>query len=256
MSRVSALTLLFVLAPALLPAHALAQVPVARPVPISPGPPPPPPPPEPPPPPPDPSQEILDEDAPPIEDMPPPPGTGSPPPAAETIVERPVFTKPPPIPSARRTAIHLGTAYGLEVAREGASSFAMGGGLQLGVEIYWPQIAFELAAAVEAHGDTSTMPDHGFWEAHPMLYVKRPFKDGVWEVFAGYGASPASLHAGDFADDQHLHVFEAGFEDRTTWMYSRLFVRWYAPFDGDLLGAPTAVVGVSVGLFHLSKQKH
>ena len=189
-------------------------------------------------------------------DLPPPDG-GEPPvaPAALPVVEVPTFTKPPKIPSARRTALHLGTAFGLEVARDGDSSFAMGAGAQLGVEIYWPQVAIELAAAFQAHGDTTTMPDHGFWEAHPMVYLKRPFKDGVWEFFAGYGASFASMHAGDFAGDQNVHVFEAGFEDRTLHMYSRLFVRWYAPFEGDLFGAPTAIVGASVGLFAISKQK-
>jgi len=235
-------------------AHAQAAIPVARPVPLYDLPPPPPPPP----PPVEPGQELLDEDPPPMPDLPPPPDTGPPPPPVVTVTEteRPTFSKPPPVPSLRRTGFHLGTTYGLEVARDGASSFAMGGGAQLGVEVYWPWIAIELGLAVQAYGDTSTMPDHGFWEAHPIAYLKKPFKDGVWEFFVGYGVSPASLHAGDFAGDQNLHVVEAGFEDRTTWMYSRLFVRWYAPFDGDLLGAPTAIVGASVGLFHLSKQKH
>ena len=121
--------------------------------------------------------------------------------------------------------------------------------------MFWPQIGFELAAAIQAHGDTATMPDHHFWEAHAIAYVKKPFKSGVWEVFAGYGVSPPSLHAGDFAGDQYIHVLEAGIEDRTTRWYSRLFVRWYAPFDGDLMGAPTAIVAASVGIFRLSKKK-
>ncbi|HEX5058317.1 MAG TPA: hypothetical protein VFV99_03110 [Kofleriaceae bacterium] len=235
-------------------AHAQGAMPVARPVPLYDLPPPPP---EPPPPV-DPSQEILDEDPPPMPDLPPAPDSGPPPPPAVTVsdADRPTFTRPSPVPSLRRTGFHLGTTYGFEVARDGGSSFAMGGGAQLGVEIYWPQIAIELGVAVQAHGDTTTMPDHGFWEAHPMVYLKRPFKDGVWEFFAGYGASPASFHAGDFAGDEAMHVLEAGFEDRTKWMYSRLFVRWYAPFDGDLFGSPTAIVGASVGLFHFSKQKH
>jgi hypothetical protein len=99
------------------------------------------------------------------------------------------------------------------------------------------------------------MPDYGYWEAHPMAYLKKPFKAGVWEVFAGYGVSPSALHEGDFAPGQHVHVVEAGLEDRTSNWYSRLFVRWYSPFDGDLLGAPTTIVGASVGFFHLSKKK-
>jgi hypothetical protein len=156
----------------------------------------------------------------------------------------------------RRVGFHLGTNFGLEVARDGGSSYALGAGAQLGLEIYWPQIGIELAAAIQAHGDPSGMPNYQFWEAHPIAYLKRPFKGGVWEAFAGYGVSPSQLHAGDFGADQHVHVIEAGFEDRTKHWYSRLFVRWYAPFEGDLLGAPTAIVGASVGLFRLSKKKN
>ena len=233
-------------------AHAQGALPVARPVPLYE--PPPPPPPPPPPAPVEPGQELLEQDAPELPELPPPPSSSGPPPAAAvTNVERPTFTKPEPVPSQRRTAFHLGTNFGLEVARDGASSYALGAGAQMGFEVYWPAIGFELAAAIQAHGDTTGMPDYTFWEAHPIAYLKRPFKGGVWEVFAGYGVSPSALHAGDFAPGQNVHVLEAGFEDRTKHMYSRLFVRWYAPFDGDLLGAPTATIGVSVGLFRLSK---
>ena len=246
---------LLVLAPAI--AH--AQFPAARPIPLGPPPPPPPAPVEPPPaadtPPPPPAEELLAEEAPPLDALPPPPEGGPPPVPPPATVPPESFAKPPPVPSSRRTGFHLGTAFGLEVARVGGASYALGAGAQIGWEIYWPQIAFELGAAIQAHGDTTSMPDHGFWEAHPIVYLKKPFKAGVWEVFAGYGVSPSSLHAGDFGGDQHIHVVEAGFEDRTKHWYSRLFVRWYAPFDGELLGAPTTIVGASVGFFHLSKQK-
>jgi hypothetical protein len=233
-------------------AHAQSAPPVARPVPLYELPPPPPPPP---PAPIDPGQVLLDEDAPPLPDLPPPPNPSSAPPPDTMVVDKPVFTKPPPVPSMRRIGFHLGTNFGVEVARAGESSYALGGGAQMGFEIYWPWIGIELAAAISAHGDTGSMPDYGYWEAHPMVYLKKPFKSGVWEVFAGYGVSPAALHEGDFARGQHVHVVEAGFEDRTSNWYSRLFVRWYAPFDGDLVGAPTTILGASVGLFHLSKQK-
>ena len=249
--------LLFAFAALFAPAVHAQGFPLTGPVPLyEPPPPPPPPPPPEPPKPVDPGQEILEEDPLPLDELPPPPNYGPLPADSSVTVEAPVLVKPEPLPSLRRTGIHLGTAFGLEVARDGGSSFAMGAGAQLGVEIYWPAIGIELAVAFQAHGDTTTMPDHGFWEAHPMAYLKRPFKDGVWEAFVGYGASPASFHAGDFVGDQHVHVLEAGFEDRTAWMYSRLFLRWYAPFDGDLFGAPTAIIGASVGLFHLSKPKH
>jgi hypothetical protein len=151
-----------------------------------------------------------------------------------------------------RHAFHLGLGLGLEVAQNGDSAYAIGGGAHLGYEWYWPRIGLELAAAFEAHGDGATMDNEGFWEAHPMAYVKLPFADGVWEFFAGYGATPASLHDGDLLPDTTYHVAELGFEDRTKNWYSRLYVRWYVPFGGDW-SVPTAIVGASVGFFHLSK---
>jgi hypothetical protein len=187
---------------------------------------------------------------PPQADEPPPPPP--PPPETPPRLERPVLQRPRS-PGQLRHALHLGAAFGVEVARAGDAAYAIGAGAHLGWELYWPQFAFELAVAIQAHGDQATVPNEGFWEAHPMAYLKLPFADGVWEVFGGYGVSLPSFHDGDLIPETTYHVLELGFEDRTRSWYSRLYVRLYAPFDGNL-SAPTAIVGATVGFFHLSKQ--
>jgi hypothetical protein len=185
----------------------------------------------------------------PADEPPPPP----PPPDTPPALERPVLERPRSA-SQLRHALHLGAAFGLEVARDGDGAYALGAGAQLGWELYWPRFAIELAVAIAAHGDQATSPNEGFWEAHPMAYLKLPFGDGVWEMFGGYGASLPSFHDGDLAPATSYHVLELGFEDRTRSWYSRLYVRLYAPFDGSL-SAPTAIVGATVGLFHLSQSR-
>jgi hypothetical protein len=187
------------------------------------------------------------ERLPPDEPPPPPPPPETPPPLDRPVLERPRS------PGQLRHALHLGAAFGVEVARAGDAAYAIGAGAHLGWELYWPSFAIELAVAIEAHGDQATVPNEGFWEAHPMAYLKLPFADGVWEVFGGYGASLPQFHDGDLMPGTTYHVLELGLEDRTSSWYSRLYVRLYAPLDGNL-SAPTAIIGATVGLFHLSKQ--
>jgi len=160
---------------------------------------------------------------------------------------------PPPLPQelARvpgdfHQALHLGVSVGLEVARDLGPAYAAGLGVHLGWELYWPSFAVELAIEGEAFGDASS--EHGFLEAHPILFLKVPYKEGVWELFGGYGASWSSMHLGWLDSDTIVHVAAIGLEDRTSRLYSRLFLRGYLPHGGGASGV-TVIAGMTVGWF-------